>query len=99
MGGQIGVRSEYKKGSEFYFHIPQRVIGNQVAATVKQDVIHEPMVVSGHMNDRRILEQLKILSEEYGLRYVDCYEARARKDKVGFFSLWMNQYIEDLRIA
>lgn len=85
MGGQIGVRSEYKKGSEFYFHIPQRVIGNQVAATVKQDVIHEPMVVSGHMNDRRILEQLKILSEEYGLRYVDCYEARARKDKVDFF--------------
>ena len=37
------------------------------------------------MNDRRILEQLKNLAEGYGLRYVDCYEARAHKDKVDFF--------------
>lgn len=86
MGGQIGVRSGYGKGSEFYFNIPQRVIGNQVAATVKEEaVLHKPIVVSGHMNDRRILEQLKNLAEGYGLRYVDCYEARAHKDKVDFF--------------
>ncbi len=89
------MKSEYGKGSEFYFNIPQKVIGKQLAAAVKDEaIIHEPMVVSGHMGDKRILEQLRGMAEGYGLRYVDCYEAKDRGEKVDFFFVDESVYQE-----
>ena len=89
------MKSEYGKGSEFYFNIPQKVIGKQLAEAVKDEaIIHEPMVVSGHMGDKRILEQLRGMAEGYGLRYVDCYEAKDRGEKVDFFFVDESVYQE-----
>ena len=86
MGGQIGLRSEYGKGSEFYFNILQKRISNEKAAELKKELTSgQPLVISGMMRDRALQEGLVKLVNAYGLTYIDCREAEERNVKVDYF--------------
>lgn len=86
MGGQIGVRSEYGKGSEFYFNIQQKKVGNEKAAVIKmENTSDKPLIISGLMHDADLQEGLIKLVEEYGLTYVDSGEAKKQGIRVDYF--------------
>ncbi|MCM1144224.1 MAG: ATP-binding protein [Blautia sp.] len=67
MHGTIGVKSEYGKGSEFYFTIHQRIEDERKAAQI---VAGQNAVIAGSMKNPAAQEMLRKLAQQYGLSYV-----------------------------
>ncbi|MCM1039064.1 MAG: response regulator [Ruminococcus sp.] len=68
MHGTIGVKSEYGKGSEFYFTIHQRITDKKRAAELSGEC---RAVVAGSMKNSTAMDAIRKLAESYGVDFVE----------------------------
>lgn len=67
MGGDIGVTSEYEKGSEFTFELPQKIFDDTPSISVAEK---GSKIVVDLMHNPYICEQLKKDTERLGAEYI-----------------------------
>ena len=85
MNGSIGVRSEYGKGSEFYFNIHQKLAGDKKAVELKST--EEQMFIAGTMKNEAAYKALQKLAEIYHLTFVsDILTGSAENGKLYYFT-------------
>lgn len=68
MGGNIEVRSEYNKGSEFYFTIQQKIVDTKRAADVKEE--NREGVILFRLGSTYLQETADTLAKAYGLHAI-----------------------------
>lgn len=101
MKGTIGVKSEYGKGSEFYFNIHQTLVDARKTAEIA-DSVKERAYVAGAMKNDKSMEIFRSLCTSYGIPFItdilsgvpeggrlyyftDCYPQLSEKEKLFLF--------------
>lgn len=69
MGGELMVESEYEKGSEFHFMIPQKVADNTPATSIKEE---KQIKVLGFFYNTYVKNAFYNLMMQMGIRYKEC---------------------------
>lgn len=85
MGGTIGVRSEYGKGSEFYFNIHQKMRSERMAAEIHDKESAKALRISGYFDKECMKDGLKELIEKFRLTYVPYEEWIETRERIDYF--------------
>lgn len=94
MNGSIGVRSEYGKGSEFYFHIHQKLAGSGKAVTPGN--AGGQILIAGTMKNEAAIEALQKLAEAYQMPFLsDILADGTDSGKLYYFTDCYDQLSED----
>ena len=87
MHGNIGVKSEYGKGSTFYFNIPQKIVDVRQAARLKSEAAKQCSICI-KVDNEVVKKQLMGLAASY---HVKCIEFDAMPDEEPDFLITDNQ--------
>ena len=92
MGGNIGVRSTYGEGSEFYFNVIQKVVDAQPAAGINDKEAHKELKVGGYFGKRYLRDTLEDLAKKYSVSYVPYEEWSNTREQLDCFFMDKQAY-------
>lgn len=78
MHGNLGVKSQYGRGSTFYFNLPQKIVDGRCAAQIKTEKAAHSVVGIRVASDM-VRHNIERLAGNYGIKWIDFAEQALEK--------------------